>query len=136
MKERKLESTPARIAREGFTLVELLLVIAILGTLAAVVVPNLAGHSEKAKIETTRSSIKGIMTAIGTYEVSMGHFPESLDDLTRGSDSMPAPLKKEGLADSWGNPFDYKKTGKFTYKITSPGPDGQLGTEDDIWDEN
>lgn len=121
-----------RTSRQGFTLVELLLVVAILATLATVVAVKFGGQGEQARIAATRTSISNIKTAVEAYEIRMGRYPNSLEDLTVGTDSQPALLEKGAISDSWGNPFDFKKTGKYDFKITSPGPDGQMGTEDDI----
>lgn len=131
MDSRKIEKNMRR-ASAGFTLVELLLVIVILGVLAAMVVPQFAGQGESARISTTRSSISGIATAVSTYEIQVGRFPDSLDDLTVETETRAALLKKDNLADAWGNAFSYKKTTKFSFEIRSAGPDGQMGTEDDI----
>ena len=122
-----------RAARSGFTLIELLLVIAILGTLASVVMNNFAGQGEQSKVTATRTSIANIGTALQAFEVTAGKFPDSLDELTVATESRAALLKKDNLADSWGNPFQYKKTSKFEYEIRSAGPDGQMNTEDDIF---
>lgn len=120
----------------GFTLVELLLVVAILGTLAAVVVVNFAGQGDNAKVQATRTSISNIESALGIYEASRGKRAESLDDLCTGTENYPPLLKKDQLADAWGNPFTLKKEDKWNYIIISPGLDGQLGTEDDITNSN
>jgi general secretion pathway protein G len=132
MDSRKRIEKSVRGASAGFTLVELLLVIVILGVLAAMVVPQFAGQGESARISTTRSSISGIATAVNTYEIQVGRFPDSLDDLTVETDTRAALLKKDNLADAWGNAFAYKKTSKFSFEIRSAGPDGQMGTDDDI----
>ncbi len=128
----KHENNAARAARAGFTLVELLLVVAILATLATVVAVKFGGLGEQSRIAATRTSINSIKTAVETYEIRMGKYPGSLDDLTVGSDSAPALLEKGSINDSWGNPFEFKKTGTYDFKIVSAGPDGQMGTEDDI----
>ena len=129
MNKRDIERSASRA---GFTLVELLLVVAILATLATVVAVKFGGQGEQARIAATRTSINAIKTAVETYEIRMGRYPNSIDDLTSGTDSMPALLEKGAINDSWGNPFDFKKTGKYDFKIVSAGPDGQMGTEDDI----
>ena len=122
----------SRQASAGFTLVELLLVITILGILAAMVVPKFGGQSESARIATTRTSIANIATAVNTYEVQVGRFPDSLEDLTVETETRGALLDKGNLADAWGNPFQYKKISKFKFEVRSAGPDGQMGNEDDI----
>lgn len=118
--------------RAGFTLIELLLVVTILGILAAVVVVQFAGTGEETRRNTTRASIGAIKTAIQAYEVRVGRYPESLDDMTVSSESLPALLDKKNLNDSWGTPFQYKKTGKYEFEIRSAGADASMGTEDDL----
>ena len=61
--------------------------------------------------------------------------PETLDELTRGSEEFPALLLKENLIDSWGHALVYTKKGANAYEIRSAGPDGRLGTRDDIAQE-
>ncbi|HPK37770.1 MAG TPA: type II secretion system protein GspG, partial [Kiritimatiellia bacterium] len=60
-----------------------------------------------------------------------GKLPDSLDELTVGTDDAPGLLKEGALNDSWGTPFTYTKTGK-KFKIVSAGPDGEVGTDDDL----
>jgi general secretion pathway protein G len=132
MNIRTSERTLAQASRHGFTLVELLLVVAILGVLAGVVAVKFGGQGESARINATRASISAIKTAVEAYEIRMGRYPESIDDLTVGTDSLPPLLEKNRITDAWGNPFDFKKTGKYEFQIRSAGPDGQMGTGDDI----
>ena len=130
---KKTEQAARRSRKAGFTLVELLLVVAILGVLATVAIMNTQGMTTEARIRTTQSSIKAIETAISTYEIRNGKYPDSLDQLTvveQGS-VVAAPLKKAHLVDSFGNPFGYKRTGN-SFEIRSAGPDGQMNTADDI----
>jgi general secretion pathway protein G len=125
-------SKPIRGGNAGFTLVELLLVVAILGILAGVVVVNVKGHGERARIGATRTSISAISTAVDAYEVTMSRLPTSLDQLTQSTDDAPAPLRADNLNDSWGNAFSYKKKGKYEFEVRSAGADGAMGSGDDI----
>jgi general secretion pathway protein G len=119
-------------ARGGFTLVELLLVIVILGMLAAVAVVNLQGVSGEAGVGATRASISAIKTAAQAYEIRTGKFPDSIDALTQPIGDRPAPLEKKPK-DAWGNDFQLRKTDKGV-EIRSAGPDGSFNTQDDITD--
>ena len=118
--------------RSGFTLVELLLVVCILGILAAVVIPNIMGHDEEARRTATRTSIGAIEQAVQIFAMRHnGKLPDTLEELTAGTDDAPGLLKEGALNDSWGSPFGYTKQGK-KFKISSAGPDGELGTQDDL----
>ncbi len=129
---RRRAPVAARRRNAGFTLVELLLVVAILGILAGMVVVNLSGQSESARISATRASISAIGTAISVYETETSRLPDSLEQLTQSTQDRPGLLRQQDLRDSWGQPFQYRRTGRFEYEIRSAGPDMQMGTEDDI----
>jgi general secretion pathway protein G len=112
-----------KAARGGFTLIEVLLVVAILGILAGVVVVNFAGKQKKAMIDACRSSIQSICTAVDMYEVDTGRFPPSLNALVQndGSANWNGPYIRSALTDPWGHDFQYTQTGD-GYKISSQGP--------------
>lgn len=129
------EAYCGRSRSAGFTLIEVLLVVAILGILAGVVVVNFSGKGKGARIKATRSSIAAICTAIDMYEVDTGRYPSSLQSLVSsdGSGNWQGPYLRGGLpADSWGTPFGYTLSGDSGYKVSSAGPDLSSGTSDDI----
>jgi len=132
MKKNKNEKTLGSVLRSGFTLVELLLVVTILGILAAVVIPQVVGHDEEARIQATRTSIGAIEQAVNIFAMRHnGKLPDALEELTISTDDRPGLLKEGSLNDSWGMPFGYTKQGK-KFTISSAGPDSEMGTEDDI----
>lgn len=117
--------------RAGFTLVELLLVITILGILGTVVVVNFASAGDDARKATTLTSINAISQACEVYRMKTGRLPRSIEDLTTGINDDEPLLKAGALNDAWGIPFEYKAEGK-KYTIRSAGMDGVMNTEDDL----
>jgi general secretion pathway protein G len=117
--------------RAGFTLVELLLVITILGMLGTVVVVNFSGAGDDARKATTLTSINAISQACDIYRMKTGRLPRNIEDLTNGINDEEPLLKAGALNDAWGIPFEYKAEGK-KYSIRSAGPDLAMNTEDDL----
>ena len=119
----------------GFTLIEILLVVVIIGILAAVAVPRLGGRVGQSQIAAAKASVGAIGTAIDLYETDNGKLPESLQNLiTKGAEpnwNGPYLRKAESLKDPWGHEFQYTKSGD-TYTVASAGPDGSFGSGDDV----
>lgn len=123
----------------GFTLVEMMLVVAIIGILAALVIPRIAGKSEEAKETAAMADIKGgIKSAIDQYEVDNGRYPGSLQDLLvqpRNANGWHGPYLDQLPMDPWGDAYQYQFPGKHNptgYDLWSAGPDQKSGTADDI----
>lgn len=125
-----------RLGQEsGFTLIEVLLVVVIIGILAAVVLPRIGGRTKQAQVAAANASIENISLALDMYEVDNGNYPSSLQALiTKGSElNWKGPYIKKGEMplDPWGKEFVYsvKENG---YEIKSYGPNGADGGGDDI----
>lgn len=114
----------------GFTLIEMLIVIIILGLLASLVGPRLFSKVDKARIKTAKVQIAMLSSAIDTYRLDMGKFPKTLDKLRRSEDpKWEGPyLPKDVPLDSWNNPYIYSCPGEHgPYDIISYGQDGKPG---------
>lgn len=124
--------------RDGFTLVELLVVLVILGLLSALVVPRFVRQEEKAKVKAARAQIELLGTALDTFRLDVGRYPTSADGLealrqSKGIPKWDGPyLKKEVPPDPWGKPYIYKSPGDHgSYDLLSYGADGVPGGEGD-----
>ena len=122
----------ANKAKQGFTLIEIMVVVGIIGLLVAVLIPNVTGKMNEARIASARVQIKNVEEALVAYSMKHGgKYPDSLETLTEETDDEDA-LLQGGVEDPWGNALQLEKRGKKRPKITSAGPDGEMGTEDDI----
>ena len=111
--------------REGFTLIELLVVLVILGLLAAIVVPRFTGKTEKARLQSARTQIQLLGTALDLYNADIGRYPDSLEELIESSDpdwGGPYLKKKKIPKDPWGNDYQYEVIdGGRDYRLSSQG---------------
>ena len=132
-----------RCRRAAFTLIELLLVLVILGILAAIVVPKFSGRTEQARTTAAVSQIATFGTALDAFEVDNGYYPKGkngLNDLVqqpRDAQSWRGPYLKSPQIplDPWSHPYVYECPGKHnptSYDLMSLGFDGRAGTDDDI----
>jgi general secretion pathway protein G len=129
----------------GFTLIEVLLVITIISVLAAVVVPKFFGRSQEARIVATRQTIVGTFgIALDLFEQDTGRYPRSDEGLQALVENPQVTnwrgpyLKATNVPlDPWGNEYKYSypsglTNSEFLYDIISAGPDGQFGNTDDV----
>jgi general secretion pathway protein G len=126
--------------------VELLLVVVIIGILAAAVIPSFIGRSEQARIATAKADIEGSLgVALDMFEADTGSYPTSEQgleallecpaDVPVASWHGPYLKKSEVPLDPWGRPYQYRYPGTENvdgYDLFSLGRDGQAGTDDDV----
>ena len=130
---------------KGFTLIEIMLVVIIIGVLAAMIVPNFAGRSEQARHSAARADIDAnLSTGLDLYEMDMGTYPssqEGLKALLERPSALARPeqwngpyLKKKIVPqDPWGRSYVYAFPGahnKDSYDLSSLGPDGTESSDD------
>ena len=130
---RKEETVAVSAMRAGFTLIEILVAVAIigiLGTTAAIGIPRIL---ENSKINAAKVGVDNLKAAVVAYNIEKGKYPSDLKSLVVASgDDEPIVEGGEGaLYDPWGTEYKYEKKGK-RFVVISAGPDGEFGGDDDI----
>ena len=132
---------------QGFTLLEVMVVIVILGILASMVVPNLMGSQERANMQKAVSDVTALETSLSLYKMDNYDYPtteQGLEALVEQTDIEPEPRRfpeggyiKRLPKDPWGNDYVLLNPGEQgKMDVFSVGPDGEAGTEDDIGNWN
>lgn len=128
----------------GFTLIEMIIVVVIIGLLAGLVAPQFMKQQGRAETKTARAQIELFGTALDTFRLDVGRYPTSQEGLAalmqkpNGADRWDGPyLKKDLPLDPWGKPYVYKSPGDHgPYDIISYGADGVPGGSDTNSDIN
>jgi general secretion pathway protein G len=125
-------STPSSANQRGFTLVEIMVVIVILGLLATLVVPNIMGASDQAKETKAKTDCAIIAGSVRSYYVKNSRLPETLEELATKDERGRSELE-ELPVDPWNTPYELiEGDNRSDFEVISCGPDLSQGTEDDI----
>lgn len=130
-------------AQAGFTLLEVMVVIVILGILASLVVPNLMGNKDKADTQKAVSDIAALESALDMYRLDNNRYPsreQGLEALVTKPTLTPVPRNypqggyiRRLPQDPWGNDYQYRQPGQHgRIDVWSNGQDGEPDTEDDV----
>lgn len=118
------------VKQAGMTLIEILIVLAIIASMMAFLVPGVTRQLDKAKVQETKIQIGQLMNALNLYYTDCGKFPNSLEGLVQAdpecSNWGPEPYLKKAPKDSWNREFVYSLDGN-QYTIISLGADGREG---------
>lgn len=136
-----------RKTQKGFTILEVMIVIAILGMMASLVVGNLMDSADEAKVQSTAIEIKNLESILDLYKLKAGQYPtteQGLEALVSAPEIEPTPRNypangflDELPQDKWGNDYQLINPGEMgKFDLFSVGPDGEAGTEDDIGNWN
>lgn len=132
----------SKVRATGFTLLELLVVVAIIGLLAALVGPRVFGHISKSEVTTAKAQIEALARALESYRIDVGRFPDATQGLQALVVQPPDTQKWHGPyllkslpLDPWGHAYQYKIPGtRSDYEIASFGSDGKEGGSGDAAD--
>jgi len=126
------------IKSRGFTLIEIMVVVVILGILGAFIVPNIIGRPDEARVTAATSDIQSIANALELYRLDNGHYPgtdQGLEALVTRPSGYPEPRNwdpegylKRVPVDPWGEPYLYVNEGR-DYDVYSFGADRKEGGE-------
>ncbi len=122
-----------RMRRNSFSLIEVIVAITIVAIVATIAVQNVISQGDVANVKAAEIQINSFKSAISSYRLNTGKFPNSLEDLVRNPGVSGWKQELENIPkDPWGNPYMYSLApGTFNqYEIISYGADGQAGGSD------
>ncbi|WP_347358516.1 type II secretion system major pseudopilin GspG [Bdellovibrio sp.] len=116
--------------RKGMTLIEIMIVLAIIGGIAALLLPNITGQLDKSKAKEAKIQLTQIVNALSMYYTDCGKYPQSLEGLTKQDPNCsnwgPQPYYTKKLQDPFGHDLVYELEGG-EYSLKSLGKDGREG---------
>jgi general secretion pathway protein G len=128
--------------KKGFTFLEIMMVVVIIGILMSIAIPQLTGKSKKARINAAKFQIGIFKTALGNYEMDVGEFPSTSQGLKAlvdrpsevAEEDWDGPYMDKIPKDPFNQEYIFRSPGEHSkyYDLASKGPDKQEGTEDDI----
>ncbi|HUP92058.1 MAG TPA: type II secretion system major pseudopilin GspG [Solimonas sp.] len=134
-----MKNLPRRPAQSGFTLIEIMVVVVILGILASIIVPKIMKQPDEARIVKAKQDIRSLESALNMYRLDNFYYPTTQQGLealvTQPSGDPPAKNWKgyvdaRALKDPWGNPYSYLQPGTHgEFDVFSLGADNQPGGE-------
>ena len=146
---RKMNTKPMNLNQKGFSLIEVMVVLLIIGIMASMIAPQILGTQAEAQMKKAAVDVQSLESAMTRYKLSNNQFPtteQGLDALVNQPtiDPIPRNYPQGGYItrlpeDPWGNPYQLVSPGELgVVDIFSNGPDGEPGTDDDIgnWNVN
>ncbi len=133
--ERKRLSSRNRLRRRHFTLIEIMIVVVIIGSLAALVGPRISKSLDKSRVNTTKAQLVNLKSAVQNFYMDCAEYPSSLDDLMNKTSNErwdgPYLDSKNLPVDGWGSQFVYSVPGEddMPFDIISYGADKSSGGE-------
>lgn len=123
--------------RSGFTLIEIMVVVIIIGILATLVIANVVGQGDKARVKVTRAMLTTVASQLDIFKLDHNRYPDALEDLmtppnyiTKTENWPQGGYLKEMPMDSWGNKLNYRRgtsTAARPFDLMSFGADGKEG---------
>lgn len=127
-----------KVHQLGMTIIEILIVIALMGTILTLIATNILDVGESARRDAAIIAMQKIQSSLDMYRIHNYRYPSTeqglqalVDKPQEGSRWRGPYIDSKQLEDPWGNPYQYQSDGR-TFQILSSGPDGTFGTGDDL----
>lgn len=132
MRNRRTRPVPSRNAARGFSLIEIILVVVLIGGIVAFAASRILGGGDRAKANLAKAQVQTLAEKVQQYEMDTGSLPPTLDALVANAGNAPGwlgPYAKAGeLKDPWNHPYVYRVPGEGRpFDLVSLGKDGQAG---------